>query len=149
MGIMGLGKPKTHETWYLICIINIIKHENISVRVYWDDVCIPGWKLSGWSNTRQQSVLKTAKNTVEVHLMWRNIYIAIGTSGLLCITPCAYARVTAKVQGTYAAMHKYYHNNFPVNKQNCDVQTQEWGGSAVLSFFNILNASTEIIIKWN
>jgi hypothetical protein len=30
----------------------INKHENISVGVYWDDVGVPGWKLSGWSNTR-------------------------------------------------------------------------------------------------
>jgi hypothetical protein len=42
---MGLGEPKTHETWLMIN-----KHENISVGVYWDDVGVPGWKLSGWSN---------------------------------------------------------------------------------------------------
>jgi hypothetical protein len=28
----------------------INKHENINVGVYWDDVGVPGWKLSGWSN---------------------------------------------------------------------------------------------------
>jgi hypothetical protein len=43
MGKMGLGKPKTHETWYLIHIIN--KHENISAGVYWDDTGVPGLKV--------------------------------------------------------------------------------------------------------
>jgi hypothetical protein len=26
------------------------KHENMNVSVYWDDVSVPGWKLSGLSN---------------------------------------------------------------------------------------------------
>jgi hypothetical protein len=46
------------------------------------------------------------------------------------ITLCAYARATANERGTYTVMHKYYHNNFFVNKQNSNVQTREQGGSA-------------------
>jgi hypothetical protein len=57
----------------------INKHENISVGVYWDDVGVPGWKLSGWSNTRATIVLKTAKSTVEVHSLWHDIYVATET----------------------------------------------------------------------
>jgi hypothetical protein len=29
----------------------INKHEAIRVGVYWDDVGVPGWKMSGWLNT--------------------------------------------------------------------------------------------------
>jgi hypothetical protein len=53
----------------------------------------------------QQSVLKTAISTVEIHSVWHDIYVATETCGLLCVTPCACARVTAKERGTYAAMH--------------------------------------------
>jgi hypothetical protein len=40
----------------------INKLEYISVGVYWDDVGIPGWKLSGWSNTRATISFKNCEN---------------------------------------------------------------------------------------
>jgi hypothetical protein len=80
----------------------------------------------------QQSFLKTAKSTVEVHSVWQNIYVANKTRGLLCITQCACARATAKERGTYAAMHICYPNNSSANKQNRDAQTRERGGCAVV-----------------
>jgi hypothetical protein len=49
----------------------------------------------------------------------------------MCITPCVCARATEKGWANYAVMHKYYYNNFSVNKQNCDAQTHERGRSAV------------------
>jgi hypothetical protein len=54
---------------------------------------------------------------------------------MLCIIPCACSRVTAKEQGTYAAMHRYYHNYFSANKQNRDKQIRERGVFAVLAYF--------------
>jgi hypothetical protein len=48
----------------------INKHENISVGVYWNDVGVPGWKLSGWSNTRatisSKNCEKYSRNTLGV-----------------------------------------------------------------------------------
>jgi hypothetical protein len=47
--------------------------------VYWDDVGVPGWKLSGLTKPQgQQSALKTAKRTVEVYCVWHDIYAAGG-----------------------------------------------------------------------
>jgi hypothetical protein len=40
----GNQRHMKHDTQYGKLMIN--KHENISVVVYWDDVSIPGWKLS-------------------------------------------------------------------------------------------------------
>jgi hypothetical protein len=65
------------------------KHGNISVDIYWDDSC------QGNRKQRQQSVLKIAKSTVEVHSVWHDIYIATEAGGqmrVVCITPCACAR---------------------------------------------------------
>jgi hypothetical protein len=57
----------------------------------------------------QQSVLKITKSTVEVHSVWHNILLRqTGRCGLLCITPCAWAKTNAKERGT----DKYYHSNF-------------------------------------
>jgi hypothetical protein len=47
------------------------------------------------------------------------------TGSQLRPNPCVCASVTAKERETYAAMHKYYNNNFSANKQNRDVQTRE------------------------
>jgi hypothetical protein len=60
-------------------MINV--HENISVGVYWDDVGIPGWKLSGQSNTSATISSKNCENTVELDSMWHNIYVATETGG--------------------------------------------------------------------
>jgi hypothetical protein len=75
---------------------------------------------SCWGDRRQgqQSVLKTAKSTVGVHSVWHDIYVGTETCGLLCITPCACAKATAKQRGTYVAMHRYYHNNYSANNQD-------------------------------
>jgi hypothetical protein len=92
----------------------------------------------------QQSVLKIAKSTVKVHLAWHDIYIATETGRLLCVTPCACTRATVKERGTYTMMHKYYHKNCSMNKQNCDVQTCEWRGSAVYEICTLRISS----LKW-
>jgi hypothetical protein len=80
----------------------ITKHESISVGVYWNDIGIPGWKLSGYRAQGQQSVLKIAKSTFKVHLVWNNIYIPTETgrqmwavmyySICLCKSNCERAR---------------------------------------------------------
>jgi hypothetical protein len=57
----------------------INKHENISVGVYWDDVSVPGWKLSGWSNAIATNISKFSKTTVEVQSVWHDIYVATET----------------------------------------------------------------------
>jgi hypothetical protein len=59
-----------------------------------------------------------------------------GRWGLLCITLCPCTRATVKKQGTYVAMHKYYHNNVFANKKNHDAQIHKWGESVVLSWFH-------------
>jgi hypothetical protein len=59
----------------------INKHGNISVGVYWDDVGIPGWMLSGRSNTRaiicSKNCEKYSRSTLGVH----DIYVATETGG--------------------------------------------------------------------
>jgi hypothetical protein len=57
------------------------KHENISVGVYWGDVGVPAESCQGDRTQGQQSVLKIAKSTVEVHSVWHGIYIATETGG--------------------------------------------------------------------
>jgi hypothetical protein len=82
----------------------------------------------------QQSVLKTAKITVEVRSAWHDIRIAVETGGqtrLLWIAPCACARATAEERGTYVAVYKYYRDIFFANKETRDAQTYERGRSAV------------------
>jgi hypothetical protein len=59
----------------------INKHENIGVGVYWDDVGVPGWMLSGWSKLRETNSSKICKNTVAVHSVWRDIYVATEIGG--------------------------------------------------------------------
>lgn len=51
MGKRGYGTQDTQKR-YLIHITNNNKLENISVGVYWDHICVPGWQLSGLLNTR-------------------------------------------------------------------------------------------------
>jgi hypothetical protein len=68
----------------------------------------------------QLSAIKTAKSTFEVHLVW-TIFTSLlrqeDRCELLCVRPCASATATAQERGSYAAMHKYCHSNFPpVNK---------------------------------
>jgi hypothetical protein len=91
---------------------------------------VPGWKLSGWSNTRATFSSKNYENysrsTVGVARYLRSYWDRRADAGCCC----ACARATAKERGTYAALHKYYHNNFSTDKQNCDVQTREREGSA-------------------
>jgi hypothetical protein len=50
----------------------INRYENISVGIYWDDVCILGWKLSGWSYTIFMRISKTVmcKPASEACLLW-------------------------------------------------------------------------------
>jgi hypothetical protein len=43
--------------------------------------------------------------------------------------------VTIKEQEAYAAMHKYYHINFSMNKQNHAEQACKHSGSVVLTHF--------------
>lgn len=62
----------------------------------------------------QQSTLKTAKNTVEIHSVWHDISTLLlwqtGRWRLLCITPRACARQTTKE-------HRYYHDDSSTNKK--------------------------------
>jgi hypothetical protein len=45
------GVWKTKDTWNLtVCRLMISKHENICVCIYWNDLHVPDWKLSGWSS---------------------------------------------------------------------------------------------------
>jgi hypothetical protein len=45
------GVREASDTWYtIICKSMIGIHENVCVGVYWSDVSVPDWKLSGWSN---------------------------------------------------------------------------------------------------
>jgi hypothetical protein len=57
----------------------------------------------------------------------------------VCVTSCACATATAKERGTYAALHKYYYNNYSANKQNRDMQTHERGRSAAAERMTFLN----------
>jgi hypothetical protein len=50
--------------------------------------------------------------------------------------PCACVRATAEERGTYAAMHKYYHNNFTADRQNRYALASQRGGSAVFTYLN-------------
>lgn len=45
------GVWRTKDTWNLaVCRLMISKHENICVYIYWNDLHVPDWKLSGWSS---------------------------------------------------------------------------------------------------
>jgi hypothetical protein len=92
------------------------KHENVSVCVYWDDVGVPGWKLSGWWNTRatvsSKNCEKYSRITLGVARYLHSYWDRRADAGC-CVTPCAGTRATAKEWGTYAAMYNYYHSNFP------------------------------------
>jgi hypothetical protein len=71
------------------------KHENINVGVYWDGVCFPGSKLSGWSNTSTTVSSGSAKSTVEVHSVCDDMYVATGRGGQMagcCVLSCAPAQ---------------------------------------------------------
>jgi hypothetical protein len=108
----------------------INKHENIGVGVYWDDINIPGRKLSGWLNTRvaisSKNCEKYSRSTLGVAQYLRS-YWDRRTNECCSVLLC----VPVKQWGTYTAMHKYYHSNFSANKQNRDVQTHEQGGFAI------------------
>jgi hypothetical protein len=74
-------------------------HKNISDSVYWYDVCVSSWKLSGNQTQGQQSVPKIAQSTVKVHLVWHDAYICteVGSCCVLLLYSCiksAHARAT-------------------------------------------------------
>jgi hypothetical protein len=78
---MGLGEPKTHETWYFICILMINKHENISVGVYWDDIGIPGWKSARWSIDKECMVEGETEDEVRKE-------VSFGCFAFFCMATC-------------------------------------------------------------
>lgn len=95
----------------------INKHENICVGVWWDDVSIPSWKLSGWYNTRAIISSKICKGTVKVHSVYHDIYVATNRGGQRQAVVC-YSMRLHKSEGP---MLQY--DNLSVNTQNCDEQT--------------------------
>jgi len=36
-----------------MCTLTINKHEDIQILLYWNDLGVPGWKLSAWSDDVQ------------------------------------------------------------------------------------------------
>ena len=50
---MGLRETKIYIAWHVMYKLMINKHQNICVRVYWNAVNAPGWKLSWWSNNAE------------------------------------------------------------------------------------------------
>jgi hypothetical protein len=59
----------------------INKHEDISVGVSWDEVDVPGCRLSGCSNERATMSSKNCKSTVEVHSVRHGICVTTETGG--------------------------------------------------------------------
>jgi hypothetical protein len=109
----------------------INKHENISVSVYWDTSAFLDESCQG--DRTQQSVLKTAKSTIEVHSVW-HIYVATETGGQMRAFEYYSARLRKSDRERAKDVrreHKYY-NNFSAKKQNRSAQTRGGGGSAVL-----------------
>ena len=45
-GVKGIKGNQNIKWWKFV----INKHKNICVGVYLNEVCVTGWKVSGWSN---------------------------------------------------------------------------------------------------
>lgn len=127
-----------NDTYYVKLIVN--KH--VKRRWVYGDVMAES--CQEWSNTQgQQQVLKIAKNTVEVHAMWHDIYVDTGTGGLLCANPCACARGTGICRDAQLLPPP----QFFANKSNRDAQTNErWGTSMSQT---IGTWSSFKIVDWN
>jgi hypothetical protein len=83
----------------------------------------------------QQSVLKIAKSTVEVHSVWHH-YLCSYWDRRQIRAVSVLLRAPAQERGTYAAMHKYYHDFSSYQ------QTRERGGSAVFVLFILFSVRT-------
>jgi hypothetical protein len=87
--------------------------EIISVGIYWMTSASLAESCQGDRTQRQQSVVKIAKSTVDVHLVWHDISVATEARGQMRAVMC----YSVRLRKTDAAMHKYCHNNFPrINK---------------------------------
>jgi len=48
-----------------MCTLKINKHEDIRVCLYWNDVGVPDWRLSAWSNGVQCVTGEETEDTVK------------------------------------------------------------------------------------
>jgi hypothetical protein len=70
----------------------INKHENISVGVYWDDVGVPDWNLSGWSNDIECMAERKTEDLVQKEVIF-------GCFALFCMSlrTSLYGAMTASI----------------------------------------------------
>jgi hypothetical protein len=87
----------------------INKHENISVGVIGMTSAFLAESCRGDRTQGQHSVLKFA--TLGVSRYLHSYYDRRADAS------CCVLRAPAQERGTYAAMHRYYHNNFSAKKQ--------------------------------
>jgi hypothetical protein len=82
----------------------------------------------------QQSVLKTAKSTVEVHSVWHDIYVATGTGGQMRAVVCYSVRLLEsdrvrardlRRDAQILTQYFFFFFFFFANKQNRDAQIRE------------------------
>jgi hypothetical protein len=80
-----------------------------------------------------QSVLKTAKSTVEVHLVWHDIYVATEIGGQVQAVMFFSVHLRKSDRERARDLRRESQINFSADEQNRDAQTRERGVSAVLS----------------
>jgi hypothetical protein len=78
--------------------------------------------FQGDRTQEQKSVLKTAKSTVEVHSVWRGIYVVSETGGQMRAVVYHYARLRKCERKRARDLRR---DNFSANKQNRDAQTRD------------------------
>jgi hypothetical protein len=116
------------------------KHEHISVGFYWNDVGVPGWKLSGWSNTRATVSPKNCKkynrSTLAVARCLHSCWDRRVDAGCCVLRRAPAQERLRKSEGPTPRCTYIITVMFFANKQNRDAQTHERGGSVV--FGNIV-----------
>jgi hypothetical protein len=80
-----MGLEDRRHTKHVYLMIN--KHENISVGVYCEDVGVPGWQLSGWSNDIEYMAEGETEDLVKKEVIFGNFSFFCMPLYTTCMVP--------------------------------------------------------------